>query len=139
MKLVRSKKFLVLGILTILVSLFELAICIWADKPDNLFCAFLLAVSGMISLINAISPGFLGEKQYESFEDERDVHIASKCTAIASRVMFYGVLLAMVVFGILFLTFKNTLFLWLSVSLASCLLLFAIVYLIVNIYYERRM
>lgn len=138
MKLVRNKKFLVLGILTILVSLFEFAICIWADKPDNLFLAFLLAVSGIVSLINAVSPGFLGEKQVESFEDERDIHIASKCTAIASRVMFYGVVLAMFVFGILFMIFENTLFLWVSVSLASCLLLFTVVYLIVNIYYEKR-
>ncbi len=139
MKLIRNKKSFVLGMLTIFVSLFQFAICIWADKSDYLFYAFLLAVSGIISLINAISPGFLGEKQYESFEDERDIHIASKCTAIASRVMFYGVILAMFVFGILFMIFENTLFLWVFVSLASCLLLFSVVYLIVNIYYEKRM
>ncbi|MBQ4338116.1 MAG: hypothetical protein IJC37_01700 [Clostridia bacterium] len=139
MKLIRNKKSFVLGMLTIFVSLFQFAICIWADKPNILFVAFLLAVSGTISLINAISPRFLGEKQYESFEDERDVYIASKCTTIASRAMFLGVVLAMIVFGILFMIFENTLFLWVFVSLASCLLLFSVVYLIVNIYYEKRM
>lgn len=138
MKLVRNKKFLVLGILTILVSLFEFAICIRARNTDNLFYAFLLAVSGITSIINAISPGFLGEEQYESFEDERDIHIASKCTSIASRIMFYCTAIVICVFGILHMVLKNTLFLWVSVSLISCLLLFSIVYLVANIYYEKR-
>ena len=138
MKLLRSKKFLVIGILQISVSLFSLAVCIWYKSTHNLFVAFLLLVSGFISIINAISPGFLGEKQAESFQDERDVHIASKCILITSRIMFYCVIIAVFIFGLLWYIYENTLFLWVSVSLLSCLLVCAVVYLIANIYYEKR-
>ena len=138
LKVVRNKKFLVLGIIQISISLSEFAMYIWADKPTYLFFAFELAVAGIVILISSVSPCFLGEKQAESFEDERDIHIASKCSLIASRIMFYCVTFATLVFWFLYHIFEKTLFIWLSVSLFSCLLLFAVVYLIANIYYEKR-
>ena len=139
MNFVRNKKSLFIGIFCILVSLFYLGISIWSgDFKRNIIFMLLQAVIGFMSIINAITPGFLGEKQYGILEDERDKHIVSKCTMVASRIMFYCITFAMLLFIILYKIYDNVLLFAVSVSLLSCLLLYTIVYLIANIYYEKK-
>lgn len=139
MDFVRNKKSLLIGIFCILVSLFFLGISIWSgDFKSHIIFLLLQAVVGFMSIINAITPGFLGEKQYGILEDERDGYIVSKCTMIASKIMFYCIIFVMFLFSILYIVYENVLFFAVSVSLLSCLLLYTIVYLIANIYYEKR-
>lgn len=138
MKLIRDKKSFIIGVITTLLFIFFVILGIMAKKPRDILFSILQLNVGCTLIINSLSSGFLGEKKYDGFEDERDIHIASKCALISSRIMFYCIIFVALIFGILHIIYENTLFFGLSVSLASCLLLYSIVYLIANIYYEKK-
>lgn len=138
MRLIRNKKAFIIGVFCIAVSLFFFGIYIWSGDFSELFYVLLQSLAGLTCIINSISSGFLGEKQPEISEDERDNYISSKCCKIASRVMFYCVIVIILVFGIMHLTYEKTVFGVVAVSLLSCLLLYTVAYFVANIYYEKK-
>ena len=140
MKIIRNKKNFILGILFIILSLYSLIpkICFKSLDLDDVYIIVLYVLIGIMQFITSISPCFLGEKAVDNHEDERDVYIALKSSSLASRIMFYCTGLAIFVFYILHSIYKNTTFAIISVSLCSCLLLYSVVYLFVNIFYEKK-
>lgn len=138
MKIIRNKKIFILGILCIIVFIFSLVASIHFKTLDMIFVMVSMVTCGCIQLGTSVSPCFLAEKSINNAEDERDVYIALKSASVASRIMFYCIGIASLIFGVLHMLSENIVFAIISISLCSCLLLFSIVYFFVNIFYEKR-
>lgn len=138
MKIIRKKINFIAGIFSLAFSIYLLISSIYFKSLDLVWGMVATAINGSVLLGTSVSPCFLAEKSIDNAEDERDVYIALKSASIASRIMFYCIGLASLIFGILHRTYENTTFAIISVSLCSCLLLFSVVYLFVNIFYEKK-
>lgn len=140
MKIIRSKRNFVVGIFWILLLLARLITSIYYnsfDLNDILFMVY-FACGGIMLFNQSVSPCFLGEKTINNPEDERDVYISLKSTSIASRIMCYCITIASLVFFIIFQVSENPVFAIVSISLIACLLLFSVVCLLANIFYEKK-
>lgn len=138
MKLIRNKKLFVIGVFCIIFFPALLIFSIFNNEYRSSFFYLLMILSGITNIINSISTGFLGEKIEGVLADERDTHITLKCSIIASKVMYYCVIIIAFVFGMLFYFLENIGFVFIAISLLIPMLIYSVSYLVSYIYQEKR-